>query len=96
MRLVTKKEKREYKALRGGGCSKILQLEASGEGRIIGTAISASETKELINDSLNFRKLKPSDRIRTQTLVLLIPHIVISNQILTFPHNNLKMYKVKI
>lgn len=43
MRLVTWKEKRDYKAL-GGKRSKILKLVASGGGGVIGTAISASIT----------------------------------------------------
>ena len=36
------------------------------------------KTKELINDSPTAGSRNSLDRIRTQTLVLLIPHIVIS------------------
>ena len=36
-----------------------------------------------------------SDRIGTQTLVLLIPHIVISNQIQTSPTFNLKISEMR-
>lgn len=43
MRLVTWKEKRDYKAL-GKKHSKILKLVASGGGGVIGTTISASIT----------------------------------------------------
>lgn len=44
MRLLTWKEKREYKALGKKKHSKILKLVASGGGGVIGTAISASIT----------------------------------------------------
>ena len=44
------------------------------------------KTKELINDSPTAGSRNSLDRIRTQTLVLLIPHIVISYWTQTFPH----------
>ena len=49
------------------------------------TAVFASKTNELMNDLTKGRKLKHLDGIRTQTLVLLIPHIVIFNQMQMFP-----------
>lgn len=48
-------------------------------------AVSASKTKELIHDSPKGRKGKHLGRIRIQTLVLLIPYMVVVNQTETLP-----------
>ena len=53
------------------------------------TAISASETMELINESTKSRNWNSLGRGRTQSLILLIPHIVISDWTQTPPFHHL-------
>ena len=90
-KVVTKKE------LKVNGLPQLLNLlllhppEGAAWSKAADTLLAGSQsltqkTNKLINYSPKSRKWHISVRIRTQTLILLIPHAVISNPMHQFPH----------